>query len=125
VQRDAIRAMVQQAGSDRFIEMNDGELAYATGMQTISGQGLVLDPPAATALTHGHFFELAAERDYHFMMASGMYKDQIDAFLKNRKAGDSMPLYTISGEEFDRFRVTSVAYDPGSDTRLYSFQRNF
>ena len=125
VQRDAVRAMVQQAGSDRFIEMNDGELAYATGMQTISGQGLVLDPPAAVALTHGHFFDLAADRDYHLMMASGMYKDQIDAFLKNRKAGDSTPLYTISGEEFDRFRVTSVAYDPGSDTRLYSLQRNF
>ena len=80
--------MVQREGSDRFIEMNDGELAYATGMQTLSGQGLVLDPSAAYALAHGHFFDIAFARGYYLMMASGMYKDQIDAFLQHRKTGE-------------------------------------
>jgi hypothetical protein len=123
-QSDALRAMVQQEGSDRFIDMSDGELAYATDMQTMSGQGLVLDPPAANALIHGHLFDIASERNYHLMMASGLYKDQIDAFLRHRQAGDRTSLYMISGAEFDRFNVTPVAYDPTSATRLYRITRN-
>jgi hypothetical protein len=121
---DTLRAMVQHEGSDRFIDMSDGELAYASGMQALSGQGLVLDPPAANALMHGHLFDIAAERNYHLMMASGLYKDQIDEFLQRRKPGDRKPIFTISGAEFDRFSVTSVAYDPMSDTRLYRITRN-
>jgi len=45
-----LRDMVLNQGSDRFIEMNDGELAYSTRMQALSGQGLVLDPAASNAL---------------------------------------------------------------------------
>jgi hypothetical protein len=115
--------MVQHEGSDRFIDMNDGELAYATGMQTLSGQGLALDPPAAEALAQGHLLDLAAERDYHLMMVSGMYKDQVDGYLERRKPGDRTPLYTISGVEFDRFSVTPVAYDSISETKLYRIAR--
>lgn len=122
-QSDALRSMVQREGSDRFIEMNDGELAYATGMQTLSGQGLVLDPSAASALAHGHFFDIAFERGYCLMMASGMYKDQIDAFLQRRKTGDHLPIYIIHGEEFDRFNVVPVAYDSISETKLYRMSR--
>jgi len=123
-QSDTLRAMVQHEGSDRFIEMNDGELAYATGMQTLSGQGLVLDPPAARALAHGHFFDVASDRNYYLMMASGLYKDQIDAMLQKRKEGSREGIYTISGTEFDEFSVFSVAYDPISETRLYRISRN-
>ena len=122
-QRDTLRAMVQHEGSDRFIDMSDGELAYATGMQTLSGQGLVLDPPAARALAHGHFFDIASDRSYSLMMASGLYKDQIDALLQKRKKGNREGIYTISGTEFDEFDVTSVAYDRISDTRLYRVSR--
>jgi hypothetical protein len=124
LQGDTLRAMVQREGSDRFIEMNDGELAYATGMQTLSGQGLVLDPPAARALAHGHFFDVASDRNYYLMMASGLYKDQIDAMLQNRKEGSREGIYTISGAEFDEYSVTPVAYDPISETRLYRIRRN-
>jgi hypothetical protein len=123
-QSDTLRAMVQHEGSDRFIDMSDGELAYATGMQTMSGQGLVLDPPAARALAHGHLFDIASERNYYLMMASGLYKDQIDALLQKRKKGNREGIYTISGMEFDEFSVTSVAYDPISDTRLYRIGRS-
>lgn len=123
-QSETLRKMVQDQGSDRFIEMNDGELAYSTGMQTMSGQGLVLDPPAARALAHGHFFDIASDRDYHLMMASGLYRDQIDEFLQRRKAGDHGPIYSISGDEFDRFDVAAVAYDPISETKLYRISRH-
>ena len=123
-QSETLREMVQRLGSDRFIEMNDGELAYATGMQTLSGQGLVLDPPAARAFAHGHFFDIAADRNYHLMMASGLYREQIDDFLQRRTAGDHKPIYTISGDEFDRFSVSAVEYDSISGTRLYRISRN-
>jgi len=93
-------------------------------MLPIERQGLVLDPPAADALAHGHFFELAAVRNYHLMMASGLYRDQIDDFLRHRRAGDHVSMYTISGEEFDRFSVTPVAYHSTTDTRLYRITRN-
>ena len=123
-QSEVLRDMVQRQGSDRFIDMSDGELAYATGMQTMSGQGLVLDPPAARALARGHFFDIAADRNYHLMMASGLYKDLIDALLEKRKEGSREGVFTISGKEFDEFSATSVAYDPISDTRLYRISRN-
>jgi hypothetical protein len=123
-QGDTLRAMVQQEGSDRFIEMDDGELAYATGMQTLSGQGFALDPPAADALAHGHLFDLAAGRNYDLMMASGLYKDLIDRTLQRRKEGSREGLFLISGAELDEFSVTSVAYDPVSETRLYRISRN-
>lgn len=118
-QSETLREMVQRQNSDRFIEMDDGELAYATGMQTLSGQGLVLDPPAAGALAHGHFFDVASDRNYHLMMASSMYKDLIDTVLQRRKEGSREGFFTISGTELDEFSVTSVAYDPISETRLY------
>jgi hypothetical protein len=122
-QSGTLRAMVQHEGSDRFIDMNDGELAYATGMQTLSGQGLALDPPAAEALAQGRLLDLASERNFHLMMVSGMYKDQVDGYLERRKPGDRTPLYTISGVEFDRFSVTPVAYDSISETKLYRIAR--
>jgi hypothetical protein len=122
-QSDTLRSMVQHAGSDRFIDMNDGELAYSTRMQSLSGQGLALDPLAANALVHGNFFDIAAERNYTLMMASGPYKDRIDVFLKQRKAGDSPPISPISGEEFDRFSVIPVSYDSISETELYRIVR--
>jgi hypothetical protein len=103
--------------------MNDGELAYSTRMQSLSGQGLALDPLAANALVHGNFFDIAAERNYTLMMASGPYKDRIDVFLKQRKAGDSPPISPISGEEFDRFSVIPVSYDSISETELYRIVR--
>ena len=124
MQSETLREMVRQQGSDRFIEMNDGELAYATGLQAMSGQGLVLDPPAAAALAHGHFFDVASDRGFHLMMACGGYRDLIDDFLQRRKAGDHVPLYKISGDEFDRFSVSAVAYDPVSGTKLYRISRN-
>jgi hypothetical protein len=124
LQSDPLRAMVHHEGSDRFIEMNDGELAYSTGMQTLSGQGLALDPPAVTALAHGHFFDIASDRGFHLMMASGLYKDQIDATLQKRKVGSREGIYSISGTEFDEYSVTSAAYDPISETRLYRISRN-
>ena len=62
--------------------------------------------------------------NYSLMMASGLYKDQIDAMLQNRKEGSREGIYTISGAEFDEYSVTPVAYDPISETRLYRIRRN-
>jgi hypothetical protein len=123
IQRDKLRAMVQHEGSDRFIDMSDGELSYATGMQTLSGQGLVLDPIASRALVQGHLFDVASDRSYYLMMASGSYKDMIDVFLKDRKPGDQTRIFTIAGAEFDRFNVVPVSYDSITDTRLYRINR--
>jgi len=122
-QSEALRKMVHDQSTDRFIEMNDGELAYSTGMQTMSGQGLVLDPPAAWALAHGHLIDIASDRNYHLMMASGMYKDMIDAVLQRREEGSREGFFSISGTELDEFSITSVAYDPVSETRLYRIDR--
>jgi len=123
VQRDALREMVESQGSDRFIEMNDGELAYSTRLQALSGQGLVLDPAAASALKYGHFFELAAARGYSLLMASGFYKDMFDTALERRKQGSRESIFMFSDAEFERFNVTPVAYDPISQTRLYRISR--
>ncbi|HEX4021119.1 MAG TPA: hypothetical protein VHX63_08245 [Acidobacteriaceae bacterium] len=117
--RETLRAMVQHEGSDRFIDMDDGVLAYATAMPALSGLGLVLDPEAAQALAHGHFFDIALQRHYSLMMASGLSRTVIDSVLASNKHGSKSSMDLISAHEFDHYALTPVAFDPTSGVELY------
>lgn len=117
--RADLRAMVQRAGSDRFVEMDDGELAFATGMPTLSGQGLVLDPAASRALVRGHFFDLALHRKYSLLMASGLYRNIINQAIDSDKEGNKGRLFLFSAQEFAHYDLVPVASDSASDVELY------
>lgn len=114
-----LRAMVLREGSDRFIEMNDGELAYATGMPALSGQGLVLDPQAGQAIAQGHFFDLALKRKYSLLMASGLYETMIDQLIESDRHGGRQALFVISAKEFDNYRLIPVGFDSMTGVKLY------
>ena len=118
-QREALRAMVRHAGSDRFIEMNDGELAYVTGMPALSGTGLVLDPQASRAMAHGHFFDLALQRHTSLILACGAYRTIMDAEVESNQHGHPYPIFQISAREFGHYNLVSVAFDPVSDVELF------
>jgi hypothetical protein len=122
LQRDAIRAMIRNQGEDRFIEMNDGEITYATQMPALSGTGLALDPQATRALASGHFFDIATQRNYHLIVAGGSYLYDLRYFVNAKAAGlPGGQLNQIRGEEFERYSVVPVAYDPGTDVGVYRF----
>ena len=117
--RETLGSMVRQAGSDRFIEMDDGELSYVTEMPTLSGLGLALDPEASMAMAHGHFFELALQRHYSLIMASGIYRTMINSLLESHMLGYRPSLFEISAREFDHYALVPIASDPASDVELY------
>ena len=98
-QRETLRAMVRHAGSDRFIEFDDGELSYVTGMPALSGLGLVLDPEAGRAMADEHFFDLATRRHYSLIMAAGIYRTTIDSVVESNRRGDTSSLDLISAHE--------------------------
>jgi hypothetical protein len=118
-QRETLRAIVRHAGSDRFVEFDDGELSYVTGMPALSGLGLVLDPEAGRAMANGHFFDLATRRGYSLIMAAGIYRATIDSVVESDRRGDINSLDLISALEFDRYEITPVAFDPACDVGLY------
>jgi hypothetical protein len=118
-QRETLRAMVRHAGSDRFIEFDDGELSYVTGMPALSGLGLVLDPEAGRAMADGHFFDLATRRHYSLIMAAGIYRTTIDSVVESNRRGDINSLGLISVHEFDRYEIAPVSFDPACDVGLY------
>lgn len=117
--RDTLRSMVMASGGDRFIELNDGLITYSTGLPALAGTGLALDAEATRALRTGHFFSLAANRNYHLIVAAGSYRQATDEYLKLRSHGFRGPLNQIKSEEFDRFKLTPVAHDDPTDLTVY------
>jgi hypothetical protein len=66
-----------EAGS--FIELDDGELAFASGIPSVSGFGLSLDSEALRAKRSGHFFDLMEQRGIHTLVAGGALYQELAA----------------------------------------------
>ena len=114
-----LRAMVERHGADRFVEMNDGILAYATGLPAISGQALVLDPEAKAALAHHRFFDLAVKRHYTLLMAAGLYASLIDHAIASHGTPSQTGVFKIAPDELDRYSLQPVDSDAKTGTKLY------
>jgi len=117
--KDSIRSLIESSGGDRFIEMNDGEITYVTGLPALAGTGLALDIEATKALKTGHFLELASRRGYHLMVAAGAYRPAVDDYFSMRARGFRGTLNQIQATEFDHFNVVPVAHDNVTDLTVY------
>lgn len=114
-----LRAMVERHGAERFIEMNDGILAYATGLPALSGQALVLDPEAEAALSQHRFFDLAVKRHYTLLMAAGMYVTLIDNAIASHGTPAQTGLFKIAPQELNQYALQPIDADPVTGTKLY------
>ena len=117
--RDVIRSLVLESGGDRFIEMNDGIITYATGMTGLAGTGLALDVEATRAIQNGNLLSLAAKRNYHLMVAAGSYRMMVDEYLKFRARGFRGYMGQLNGQELDHFKLEPVAHDDPTDLTIY------
>jgi hypothetical protein len=118
--RQELRDMVLAAGGNRFIEMNDGELTYVTGMPALSGIGLALDPEAVAARKQGRFLELAANRNFRLILAVGSYREELDRMVQDLRDGKQPPQFGMRGSEFDHVTLKPVAVD--SPTGVEAFR---
>jgi len=116
---DQIRSMILSRGENRFIEMNDGEITYATHLPAMAGTGLALDAEATKALKDGHFLDLAKKRGFDLIVASGGYRAVVDDFITRRQKGWHGPLNLISDSEFSRYNLVPVAVHQPTDTAVY------
>jgi len=113
------------AETPRLLELDDGIIAYATGLPTMSGTGLVLDEEAAQAREAGRLLELAHQRG-HNRLVSSVYLNCPDPGLREGLPRAIAACVQRSGfftaEEVDRF-LWSVDYR-GADLRfaVYGFE---
>ncbi len=63
--------------SGPFLEFQDGELSFATGVPAMSAFGLAADPAAVRAQHDGTYFKLLAQRGVTVAAASGTYPSML------------------------------------------------
>jgi hypothetical protein len=106
-----------EAGS--FLELYDGELAYASGIPSVSGIGLALDLEALKAKRSGHFLDLMEQRGIHTLVVGGLYQPIVASILAG---GGSMGnrLGAVRDEEFARYAIEPVLIDKDSRITIYN-----
>ena len=68
-----LHTMIKSYGAQRFIEFDDGEIAFASGIPSVSGFGLTGDIESVHALENGNFFTLMEKRGVTLVACSWQY----------------------------------------------------
>lgn len=100
---EEIRRMLSTAGSDRFVEYDDGMLSFATGAHAMAGLGLALDPEANRARQNGELFQLELSRGYALALVTQPYKALIDLAMARVAGGKHDGQFGLQPVEFDRY----------------------
>ena len=69
-----LRSMIEGFGDRRFVEFDDGEIGFASGVPSVSGFGLTGDVASVSAIEHGTFLPLMEQRGVTLIAASTQYK---------------------------------------------------
>ena len=121
--RQRLQGMVRQAGGNSFIELDDGELAFVTGMPALSGFGLALDPEASAAWRNGHFLELALQRNTSLVFTASGYDRAMQGALIELNNGEHPALWGMKAAETDHLTFKLVAVDAETGAALYRIVR--
>jgi hypothetical protein len=68
-----LRSMIASYGDQRFLEFDDGEIAFASGVPSVSGFGLTGDVDSVRALEAGNYFPLMEKRGGTLLACSTQY----------------------------------------------------
>lgn len=108
-----------EAGS--FLELGDGELAFASGIPSVSGFGLSLDPEALKAKRSSHFFDLMEQRGIHTLVVGGaLYQELAVSGLRGGGFNLGEWLGGVHDEEFAHYAIEPVLVDKDSKITIYN-----
>ncbi len=106
-----------EAGS--FLELYDGELAFASGIPSVSGIGLALDLEALKAKRSGHFLDLMEQRGIHTLVVGGLYQPIVASILAG-KGNMGKRLGGVHDDEFACYAIEPVLVDKDSKITIYN-----
>jgi hypothetical protein len=92
----ALKQMVQKFGDTRFVELNDGEIAFSSQTPSVSAFGLTGDVQSVRAIESGDFFPLMEKRGVTLIASN------YEQSPKDRHYSDSVNLW--GGLHHDEFR---------------------
>ena len=119
-ERAEIRNAISATGHPTFLEFQDGELSFATGLPSVSAFGLAADPQGGRAQQQGTYFDLLAQRGVTVAAASGTYP----AMLSNsRKDKAIFSIWGFNREEIMHYRFDPFWSDRAGDVVLYHIVR--
>jgi hypothetical protein len=116
--KDIARDIRSSGEAGSFLELQDGELAFASGIPSVSGIGLALDLEALKAKRAGHFFDLMEQRGIHCLVVGGLYQSDVANILAS---GSNLGkrLGGVHDEEFTHYTIELDRVDKDSDVTLY------
>ncbi len=116
LERARIASALRTFTSAPFLEFQDGELSFATGLPSVSGFGLAADPAAVRAQHAGTFFDLLARRGITVAAASNTYPGALAASARSKAV---FPLWGFHPQEIQQYCFQPFWSDPQGNTVLY------
>ena len=120
LERASLAAALHNATSAPFLEFQDGELSFATGLPGISGFGLAADPEAVRAQRNGTYFDLLARRGVTIAAASNTYPAAIAASAQSKAI---YPIWGFNAREIHDICFQPFWSDPIGNIVLYRIRR--
>ncbi len=120
LERAHLAATLRAATPSPFLEFQDGELSFATGLPSVSGFGLAADPEAVRAQHNGTFFDLLARRGVTIAAASNTYPAPIAASAQNKGI---FPIWGYNRREIQGICFQPFWSDPVGNIVLYRILR--
>jgi hypothetical protein len=117
--RENISHFVKKSGQNKFIEFEDGIIAFSTNIPAIGGLGPILDPEASLARKNGHFFDLLTKRGYNLIIASNEYSIYMNNYLNNKLWLKSEDLWGIKYSEFQSYNIEMIQNDESGYVTYY------
>ena len=118
--RQNLTTALRASTSAPFLEFQDGELSFATGLPAISGFGLAADPEAIQAQRNGTFFNLLAQRGVTVAAASNTYPAALAASAGNKAI---FPIWGFNPKEIQTICFQPFWSDPQGNIVLYHILR--
>jgi hypothetical protein len=118
--RAALAQAIRSTGHPIFLEFQDGEISFATGLPSVSGFGLAADPEGAKAQKAGNFFDLLARRGVTIAASSGVYTSILEG---SRTSKGVFPVWGYNREEIKHYRFDPFWSDAKTGVVLYHIVR--
>jgi len=117
--RENISDFIRKSGDNKFVEFEDGIIAFSTNIPAIGGLGPILDPEASLARKNGIFFDLLIKRGYTLIITSNEYSFSMDNYLKNKLWLKSEDLWGIKSAEFENYKIEKIHHDESGYVTYY------
>jgi len=109
-EKENIKTFIRENNINKFVEFEDGILAFVTDIPSIGGLGPILDLEASVARKNGKFLELLNDRGYELIIASKDYGLVINDYIDNKRLA-KLGLWGIKSSEFQNYSINKYVED--------------